>query len=158
VEERSGKHMTFWQRSIDEFRRSFDIRWLVCAAGGTLFILFLTHIPQESIPNVLQFDQYDKLEHIGAYGGMTALYLLALKRQSNSPDKGQGDRKRRRWEVRGWLGLAILMVIGLATLGAVDELTQPLVNRTCDIRDWMSDAAGIAGVGGVFLIWRAVAH
>jgi len=35
----------------------------------------------------------------------------------------------------------------LFVYGAIDERTQPLVNRTCDIRDWYMDSAGaVAGV------------
>jgi VanZ family protein len=38
--------------------------------------------------------------------------------------------------------LAVL-IIGMA-YGALDEQTQKLVGRTCDLNDWFADAAGIA--------------
>jgi hypothetical protein len=148
--------MGLWQRWVNDLKGTFNAGWLVCAAAATLGVLGLTHIPQQAIPNVLQFDRYDKLEHIGAYGLMAALYMLALKRQPDSPIAAQGNRKRRRWEARGWLGLALLAAIGLATIGAADELTQPYVHRSCDIWDWTSDAIGIAGACAIFLVRRAI--
>jgi hypothetical protein len=160
--------MSYWQRWTSELRGAFNPVWLVTAALATLGVLGLTHIPQESIPVSLDFDRYDKFEHIGAYGAMTALYMLALKRQrggvlsaessvsSSTQNSGLKTKDSRRWEVRGWLGLAVLGAMGLATIGAVDELTQPYVHRTCDIRDWMSDAVGIAAVTGVFLVRRII--
>jgi hypothetical protein len=154
--EHAGKPVGLWQRWVNEIRTAFDARWLTLAVLGMLGVLFLTHLPPTDIPNMLQFDEYDKLEHIGAYGTVTALFLLALKRRRGSPTAVQSDPKRKRWEVKGWLSLAILIVVGLAILGAVDELTQPYVHRTCDIKDWMGDAAGIGVVFAIFLIRRAI--
>jgi VanZ family protein len=36
-----------------------------------------------------------------------------------------------------------LIVASLMTMGALDEITQPYVNRTCDICDWFADISGI---------------
>jgi hypothetical protein len=42
------------------------------------------------------------------------------------------------------------MIIGLFLLGAMDEITQPYVNRSCDFFDWLADASGIIFV---VLVW-----
>jgi len=33
--------------------------------------------------------------------------------------------------------------IGLLIVGALDEWTQPWVNRCCDLNDWLADMTGI---------------
>ena len=146
--------MGLCQRWIDELKGTFRAGWLIAAAGGTLGVFGLTHIPQASIPKVLQVDKLDKVEHVAAYGMITVLYMLALKTRPDGNSGGQ--RRRRRWEVTGWLGLAVLMVMGLGAIGAVDELTQPYVNRVCSIWDWTANMVGIVGVCTFFIVKRSM--
>jgi hypothetical protein len=153
VKDRIGKRMTLWQKWTNELKETFNPAWLIVAAIVTLGVLGLTHIPQESVPKVLRFDRFDKLEHIGAYGTMAVFYLLALRGQPPEPSEG---RKRQWWVINGWLGLAILISLGLAAIGAVDELTQPYVHRSCDFTDWLGDATGIAIVCIAFHVKRAI--
>jgi hypothetical protein len=142
------------QRWIDELKGTFNVGWLAGAAAATLGVLGLTHIPQPAIPRALQFDRFDKVEHVAAYGMITVFCMLALKVR---PEDSIGEQKRRRrWEVRGWLGLAVLIVLGLAAIGAVDELTQPYVNRTCSIWDWAGDVVGIVAVCTFFVVKRTI--
>jgi VanZ family protein len=107
-------------------------RVLLCVlvTGG---VLGLTHIPGPSIPPVLQHVTSDKIEHIVAYGLIAGSFLLSLKRPVRP-------------------ALLLLGLAALALLGALDETTQPLVNRTADIRDYFSDLIGVAASSLVFLI------
>jgi len=94
-------------------------------------VLGLTHIPGEDMPRVLQVHALDKVEHVVAYGVITAGFLFSLKRPT-------------RW------GLLLAGLLALAAIGALDEMTQPLVNRTCDLRDFICDLTGIVVPGVVF--------
>jgi hypothetical protein len=142
--------MGLWRQWADELKGTFDTRWLIVAAVATLGVLGATHIPQEAMPMVLQRDGLDKFEHIGAYGMMAALFLLSLKKSLYNATDADNDGRRRRWEVRGGLGLAVLIAIGLAALGSVDEWTQPFVKRTCSVWDWTADVVGITVVCAIF--------
>ena len=98
-------------------------------AGG---VLGLTHIPAQDIPHALQDVAPDKVEHMAAYGLIAGSFLLSLRKPVRPA----------------------LLLIGLAPLavnGALDETTQPLVNRTADIVDYASDLTGIAIACVVFL-------
>jgi hypothetical protein len=156
VKEHVDGRMGLWQRWIGELRGAFNPRWLTAAAAATLGVLGLTHIPQDAMPRVLTGDRFDKLEHVIAYGIMATLYLFALNRESEGSIEQVDERERRRWEVKGWLGVAVLIILGLATLGGVDELTQPYVNRTCDFGDWLGDVTGIVGISAFFITKWAV--
>jgi VanZ family protein len=41
-------------------------------------------------------------------------------------------------------------VLGLLILGALDEITQPYIGRTCDLYDWLADLSGV--VSGTILL------
>lgn len=113
----------------------FRSRWLLLTLLLAACVLGLTHIPGEDMPNILQVNGLDKVEHITAYGTIAAFFLLSLKRPVRP----------------------VLLLMGLAALaviGALDETTQPLVHRTCDLRDFISDLTGIAIPCVVFLIVR----
>jgi VanZ family protein len=156
VKEHVDGRMGLWQRWIGELRGAFNAKWLAVAVAATLGVLGLTHIPQDAIPRVLTADRFDKVEHVIAYGIMAALYLFALNRESVDSLKQADEGKRRRWEVKGWLGVAVLIILGLAALGGVDESTQPYVNRTCDFWDWVGDVTGIVGISAFFVTKWAV--
>ena len=100
------------------------MRRLLLAILVTVVVLSLTHIPQAKMPQVLMAGGLDKFEHVGAYGLVALCYLLAVKRSVG-------------------LRVPLAIVLVLAGLAAMDEVTQPLVHRTCDIMDWASDAIGI---------------
>jgi VanZ family protein len=76
------------------------------------------------MPERLQICGLDKIEHFVAYGAITFLFVLSL---------------RDRFSV---LSAAILF-FGISVVGALDELTQPLVNRTASPIDWLADIFGI---------------
>jgi VanZ family protein len=148
--------MNLWKRWIDELAGSFNVTWLAGAALALLCVLGLTHMPRSAMPEFLQEHNFDKVEHVLAYGAITMLYMLSLKKQPVNL-VAEGSRKRRRWEVRGWLSLAVLGVLGLVFVGAIDELTQPFVNRTCSVWDWAADAVGTVGICVSFVVgWALV--
>jgi len=113
----------------------FEPRRLAVAAVGLLIVLGLTHIPQEVMPRQLQGHFIDKLEHAVAYGTITLLFLWAFRRPP------------------GPKALLILLVVGMA-VGALDETTQPLVNRIASTRDFAADCIGIVLVCAVYLMMR----
>ncbi|MEM6314675.1 MAG: VanZ family protein [Planctomycetota bacterium] len=93
-------------------------------------LAFGTHNPRlGEIPQMSMFG-VDKVVHFLAYAGLAFFMRCAIK-----PVPG-----------RGW---AVLVLC--SAYGAVDELTQPLFNRTCDPFDWI---ANVAGVTTVCVIWR----
>ena len=103
----------------------FNLKWLTIATVFTAIVVLFTHIPQEIMPERLQVRGLDKIEHFAAYGAITILFVLSLR-----------DRFS--------LLSAAVLFFAISALGAVDELTQPLVNRTASPFDWLSDIAGIS--------------
>ncbi|MCS7034070.1 MAG: VanZ family protein [Phycisphaerae bacterium] len=93
-----------------------------------LALFAVTHLPQAALPKT---HLGDKLEHFLAYavlGGLLTAWMA-----------------RRRARMRHPMVVALITVLGYA---AIDELTQPVVNRHADLRDWLADAIGAAvGVG-----------
>ncbi len=79
------------------------------------------------MPERLQVSGLDKIEHIVAYGAITFLFILSLR-----------DRFS--------LLSAAILFFAISALGAVDELTQPLVNRVASPVDWLADIVGISVV------------
>ena len=84
-----------------------------------------THIPKLHMPEDIHVS--DKTLH--AVGSVVRAAMLLLTCAS---------RGRPRW-TRVLLTLALL-----AAYGAVDEITQPLVNRTAAFADWLADIGGAA--------------
>lgn len=122
--------------SLGARRRRFG--WL----GAVLAVYWLgifaaTHLPQAALP---QTHLGDKTEHFIAYG-LLAFLMTAWLRLA---------RARRR-------GVGLLVFAVCTAYAAVDELTQPIVNRFADFRDFLADAVG-AGLGvlvGMFAFRRA---
>jgi len=112
---------------MPKFNNYFDIKWLVLALTFTAFILLLTHIPKEVMPPRLQENSHDKLHHVVAYGVITFLFILSLK-VSSTPF------------------LFSLLFFAILAIGIVDEVTQPLVNRTASLADVMANVIGIVTV------------
>ena len=99
-----------------------------------LFILLMTHLPK---PPHIGPQLNDKQQHFIGYGILASLMYLSL----------WATRPRLRWD---WL---YAMAIVLA-YGALDEWTQPLTGRTCDIYDWLADFAGVAAAVAVLAALR----
>lgn len=92
------------------------VYWLICFTA--------THLPQAALPPV-SFG--DKTEHFIAYGLLAGLmYLWIIHRFPKARP--------------AWL---IVLLVAMA-YGAVDELTQPIVTRYADWRDWIADSIGAA--------------
>jgi len=111
------------------FRRT----WFIASLLSLVLVLILTHIPQEVMPRVLQRRMFDKVEHVGAYGLITILFLLSLPNP-----------------VRVVPAVAGLLL--LAGVGVLDETTQPLVSRIASVGDYVSDLIGIGAACVIFLI------
>ena len=112
---------------MPKFNNYFDIKWLVIAVAFTAIVLLLTHIPKEAMPPRLQENSYDKLHHVAAYGGITFLFIFSVK-ASSTPF------------------LFSLLFFAILAIGIVDEVTQPLVNRTASLADIVANFIGIATV------------
>ncbi len=119
----------------NSLRSRFHMRWMAVALSSTACLLTLTHIPNDALPKVLQRNLLDKIEHAAAYGLIAILFLCSLRRP-----------------VRPLLLLTVLAV--LAVVGALDEITQPLVNRHASLADYVSDLVGIAAACVIFLVRR----
>ncbi|MFC1783512.1 VanZ family protein, partial [Planctomycetota bacterium] len=97
-----------------------------------------THIPR--LPQ-LRIYGHDVTLHITAYLILTLLYWLARYGRERP---GFGSFKV--------YGVILLMAI----YGAVDEITQKLVNRHSDFYDWLSDMGGcVLAIAALYLLRRA---
>ena len=85
----------------------------------------------------------DKWMHFGAYLGLAMLFsAVSITRRPAS----------------GLLVVKIVKIVALlATIGAFDEITQPLVGRDCELLDWCADVAG-ALVGSTTVLALALAR
>lgn len=99
-----------------------------------LAILTLTHLPPRDLPHT---QIKDKVAHFLAYGLLGGGLYLSL-----------------------WLGrvrrvAVVVLAVGL-TYGALDEWTQPIFGRSCELADWLADAAAILVAAGVLSLvrWR----
>lgn len=90
--------------------------WLVMAV--------LTHTPSPRLPHT---PISDKTGHVLAYALLGAGLMVSL------------------WlsrRLRAGTGITVLAV--LMGWGAIEEWTQPLVGRSCELADWYADVAGAA--------------
>jgi len=98
--------------------------WLGRALAVTWLGAFLaTHVPAEKVPDV---HVTDKTLHAVGYFVLATLLLAWLA--------ARGVRRIRR---------ATIAIVALAVYGAIDEATQPLVQRHASIEDWLADLAGV---------------
>ena len=105
-------------------------------AGYVLALVTGTHIPLTEPLLKVEFDNLDKVLHFSAYAVLA--FLLATVWQLSS---GILTTRHLVW---AWLALV--------TFGAMDELTQPLVNRDCSFWDLTADALG-AATGLAAFVW-----
>lgn len=113
----------------------FNTKWLAIAVVFTAGVLVLSHLPQGTMPSALEKDGIDKLEHFLAYGVMTFLLLLSLRSSVT-------------------MRSALFLFLAISVIGAVDELTQLLVNRTASIADLAADIVGISAALFFFTVRR----
>jgi VanZ family protein len=98
---------------------------LSAIAGMYWLVLFAaTHYPRQ-IPG-LDTGHLDKVVHFSAYAVLAFVVAAACTARVGR---------------LGWSAL-LALVLGLAIYGALDELTQALVNRSCSVYDWLADVAG----------------
>ncbi len=109
------------------FEIRFNIKSLITAILFTAAVIVFTHLPQETMPSSLQEDGVEKLQHVLAYGVITFLFLISLR---TSPT----------------MLSALLLFLVVSAIGAFDELTQPFVNRTASVTDFVADIVGILAV------------
>jgi VanZ family protein len=106
------------------------------ATVGLLLAMFIgTHLPAST---EVFLANSDKMLHFCAYFSL-AMFLLV------SGELTLGDLQPIHF-FSVWLGCTIY--------GALDEITQILVGRDCDIADWVFDVMGIVGALTVFRIVR----
>lgn len=97
-------------------------------ASYWLLIYTATHLPQAALP---QTSLGDKTEHFIAYALLAGIMLPWVMH---------------RWPAARFPWLIVLLVS--MAYGGIDEITQPIVNRYADLRDWLADSTGAAiGLG-----------
>jgi VanZ family protein len=108
---------------------------LLATAGYWLVIFVLTHVPVRSSPTV---SVNDKLAHFVAYFILAGLLYLTL--WLHQPAR-RGI---------GWIVLVVAMIYG-----AVDEVLQIPIGRSCEWGDWFAD---VAGAGAMVLLIGTFRH
>jgi len=110
----------------------FPRLWWFAGGALVLFILYCTLAPSEDVPNL---HLWDKLEHAGAFFGLTLWFGGLIRRSRYAP-------------------LAFSMLL----LGAAIELAQGYMGwgRDMDIHDFYADALGVAAA--FFLIGVGFGH
>lgn len=104
------------------------VAWLLVAYWAVLIVG--THWPAELLADDW-WQTRDKLLHFAGYALLGG--LLALWRTAGKSHRGQSLRARL---LHAWL-LA-------SSFAVLDEVTQPLTGRHCNLGDWLADALGAA--------------
>jgi VanZ family protein len=112
---------------MSKFNTFFNIKWLIIAITCTATVILLTHIPQKIMLPLIKVYSLDKLYHVVAYGAITLLFIFSLKK---SPS----------------LLFYLLLFFAIGVVGIIDEVTQPLVNRTASFSDFAADTIGIVTI------------
>jgi VanZ family protein len=100
-------------------------RWAV-VAGYVALIFFLSAQPGFHVPGT--FVYRDKVAHILEYGGLGWLLWLAA---------------RDTWPTQKPLNRAVLVLLAIMALGAIDETFQAGVpGRESSVYDWLADTSG----------------
>lgn len=105
--------------------------------AGTIFALSA----QSALPNLAPgFDNFDKVEHFGAYGLLGLLFFDAVRRTTTLTLPK----------------VALVAILITSAYGASDEFHQRFVpNRSCDIWDWTTDTTGGALAAIVFVAYES---
>ena len=126
---REVKHPTTFPAATGERgRKTNRIRWY----GTALFLCYWlaltvgTHLPR--VPQVIVFSHgWDKLWHFLAFAGLAYLACIAWTMQPHSALK---------------LPQFGIVLLAFSLYGALDEITQIPVGRTCELADWWADVFG----------------
>ena len=106
--------------------------WAARAAllAATAVTLWFAFAPPHGGPPLLP---WDKAEHVLAFSILAGLALVALPRAG-----------------------PVRIAVGLSLFGALIEIIQgtPLVNRDCDVWDWVADTAAVLAVMAVLAAAR----
>lgn len=105
--------------------RRTAVYWLVALAVYWLTLFVGTHLPTQDMAGAAM--DHDKLIHFAAYAVLTTMFCIAWRRVGGSPG------------LLGRMGVAAMVL----AYGAIDEVSQPYFGRSCDLLDWVADAAGV---------------
>ncbi len=94
---------------------------LITTIGAWVGAFWGTHTPAPGLVRGVS----DKTMHFSGYA------VLAMLMSVTMTVRGQSRGKRLLWAI-----------IVFPIYAALDELTQPIVNRHCDIMDWVADVSG----------------
>jgi VanZ family protein len=119
---------------VRDYRQALQrLSWCAVAVYW-LGMFYGTHTPS---PPHTPFGHADKWMHFSAYFGLAVLLSLATSlRRPASWTKSVG------------------IVLLLAGYGALDEVTQILVGRDCELLDWCADMVGVTLASAIF--WLAL--
>lgn len=108
--------------------------WLAALALYWVALFVGTHIPVERVPDAV--GSADKIAHFLAFGTLAMIFAATW----------QTFAGRLKFRKLVWIWVII------ATYGALEELTQPFVNRVASIYDWLADISG-AAIGLAVFHW-----
>jgi VanZ family protein len=111
--------------------------WQLALAVYWLALFIATHIPVERVPRAV--GSADKVVHVLAFMLLSAIFATTW----------QVSAGRLNYRHLIWAWMAIVLY------GALEESTQPFVNRTASLMDWLADATG-AAIG--VLLFACVRH
>jgi len=103
-----------------------------------IILLTLTHIPH--LGPIPEIPGKDKTIHFVSYCIGTILLYFACVSVQRRLKLANSNLKNNRINTKFLPAILIIVIIIIAML---DELTQPWVNRTCSLGDWLADACGI---------------
>ncbi len=106
-----------------------------------------THLPRIELPSGHAIISVDKVLHFSGYFGLA--FLLSLRLISAAAARGEAGMHALRSR-----GYQILLVV--AVYAMLDEWTQPLVGRSCELLDWLADILGASAGMLVIATWLAV--
>ncbi len=113
----------------------FNCKWLILAIVTTIFIMFLTHLPQRVVPQKLEENSLDKFQHIVAYGIITLFYALSIRHSFS-------------------LLPAMVLFFTISIIATLDEFTQQFFHRQTSPIDWLADMIGVTVIVFSFFFIR----
>jgi VanZ family protein len=100
--------------------------WRLALAVYWIALFTATHIPVERVPRAV--GSADKFVHVAAFTLLAGIFATTW----------QISAGRLNYRHLLWAWTAIVLY------GALEEATQPFVNRTASLMDWLADATGAA--------------
>ena len=120
--------------------------WRVGVWAAYWAMMFVgTHLPPSSRAVRFAAILPDWFLHSTMFAGLGWLVVWAPRPRLTVPAGGRGPLIFR----------TVAWYLALLAYAAADEMTQPLVGRQCELKDWMADAIGAAIGMGAAMIWRA---